>query len=146
MSQAGVEIPGYRPERGEWRPLQLGRMSPALVVEDSFLAASELRRLLRRWDVETHIASRPDAALALAAQLRPKLALVDINLEGGFEGLDVARDLQILHKTKIVFVTAYHVRDLMHRMNGAENAAVLFKPVDPDVLAAVLSKLALPPH
>jgi DNA-binding LytR/AlgR family response regulator len=74
--------------------------------------------------------------------MRPKLALVDINLEGGYEGLALAHELQALYGTKIVFVTGYHVRDLMHRMNGADNMAVLFKPVDREVLRAVLAKVS----
>jgi DNA-binding response OmpR family regulator len=122
--------------------VQLGRISPTLVVEDNYLTAIELSRTLNEWDVTAHCAARVAPALEMARDLRPKLALVDINLEGGFEGLELARELQALYGTKVVFVTAYHVRDLMHRLAGAEQIAVLFKPVEREVLAAVLSELA----
>ena len=121
---------------------KLGHMAPILVVEDNYLAAADLMRLLEEWDVPTRCAGQAAAARALAREMRPKLALVDINLADGFEGIELALELQSLYRTKVVFVTAYHVRDLMHRLVGAENMAVLFKPVQPDVLATVLDQVA----
>jgi DNA-binding response OmpR family regulator len=125
------------------KPAKLDSLAPILVIEDDYFAAAELTRLLEAWDAPTLCAGRIDVARRLAREMRPKLALVDINLEQGFEGIELARELQALYGTKIVFVTAYHVRDLMHRLTGAENMAVLFKPVEPDVLATVLSQISV---
>lgn len=124
------------------RAPKLGNIAPILVIEDNYIAATELMRLLEEWDVPTRSAARPAAARELAREMRPKLALVDINLADGYEGIELALELQSLYGTKIVFVTAYHVRDLMHRLPGAENMAVLFKPVEADVLATVLKQVA----
>ena len=121
--------------------LKLAAISPTLIVEDNYLTATELARVLDGWSIETRCASRVSEARNLARELHPKLALVDINLAGGFEGLELARELQALYHSKIVFVTAYSVRDLMHRMSGAEHITVLFKPVEREVLSAVLSRL-----
>jgi DNA-binding response OmpR family regulator len=124
-------------------PTKLDHISPALVVEDNYFAAVDLTRLLDEWGIESQSTPRIATARELAHEMRPRLALVDINLDGGFEGLALAQELQALYGTKIVFVTGYHVRDLMHRMTEADNMAVLFKPVDREVLAAVLAKVAL---
>jgi DNA-binding response OmpR family regulator len=121
---------------------KLGNIAPILVIDDNYLAAAELMRLLEEWDVPTRCAGQAAAARELAREMRPKLALVDINLADGYEGIELALELQSLYGTKIVFVTAYHVRDLMHRLPGAENMAVLFKPVEADVLATVLKQVA----
>ena len=121
---------------------KLGNIAPILVIEDNYIAATELMRLLEEWDVPTRSAARPAAARELAREMRPKLALVDINLADGYEGIELALELQALYRTKIVFVTAYHVRDLMHRLPGADQMTVLFKPVEPDVLSIVLSEVA----
>jgi two-component system, response regulator PdtaR len=129
-----------RARSGEWP--KLGSIAPILVIEDNYLAAADLMRLLEEWDVPTRCVGQAAAARALAREMRPKLALVDINLAEGYEGIELALEMQSLYRTKIVFVTAYHVRDLMHRLAGAEHIAVLFKPVEPDVLAIVLSDIA----
>jgi DNA-binding response OmpR family regulator len=123
-------------------PIKLDNIAPVLIVEDNYHAAIELTRLLDEWGIETRCAARPAAARAVARDIRPKLGLIDINLEGGYEGLELARELQTLYGTRIVFVTAYHVRDLMHRLTGGENMAVLFKPVEREVLATVLAQLS----
>jgi DNA-binding response OmpR family regulator len=123
------------------RPVKLGILSPVLIVEDNYLAAAELSRILGEWQVDARLTRRVRDARELARQMQPRLALVDINLAGGYEGVDLAQELQALYGTKIVFVTAYTVRDLMRRLTGAENMAVVFKPVDRDVLSTVLSKV-----
>jgi DNA-binding response OmpR family regulator len=138
-SVAGDERPTDTPLDPS-KAVKLGDISPTLIVEDNYLAAAQLARLMEEWDIPTRSVGRAAAARELARDMRPKLALVDINLEAGFEGIELARELQALYGTKIVFVTAYHVRDLMHRLTGAENMAVLFKPVEPDVLLAVLEQ------
>ena len=117
-------------------------MSPALVVEDNYLASVDLVELLDELPVEARSTARVTSARELAREIRPKVAFIDINLGSGYEGLELARELQALYGTKIVFVTGYHVRDLMHRLTGAENMAVLFKPVDREVLSAVLEQVA----
>ena len=55
-------------------------------------------------------------ALALAAQEWPKIALVDIDLQGRPDGIDVARAMAERHGTTVVFVTgepekAHQARD-----------------------------------
>jgi hypothetical protein len=70
---------------------------------------------------------------------------VDINLAGGFEGIELAQEMKALYGTKVVFVTGYHMRDLMHRLNRAEDIAVLFKPVQRDLLETVLELAARQP-
>lgn len=126
----------------ERAPVRLAAVGPVLIVDDNYHAAVELARLLEEMDVAARCVGQCDAAREAARESKPKIALVDINLAGGFEGVDLAREMQALYGTKIVFVTAYHVRDLMHRLAGAESMAVLFKPVEPDILATVLSQVS----
>jgi DNA-binding response OmpR family regulator len=128
-------------QSAEAGPVKLGSISPLLIVEDNYLASVELSRLLDELAVETRATARMVMARELAREMRPKVALIDINLEGGFEGLTLARELQALYGTKIVFVTGYHVRDLMHRLTGADNMAVIFKPIEREVLTAVLTQV-----
>jgi DNA-binding response OmpR family regulator len=126
-------------------PLRLAMAEPVLIIDDNYHAAIELARLLEELDIATHCVGRPEAAREAARTLKPALALVDINLAGGFEGVELAQEMRALYGTKVVFVTAYHVRDLMHRLGGAEDIAVLFKPVQRDLLETVLELAARQP-
>lgn len=142
LSEAADALDRGRGRTANADPVKLGNISPLLIVEDNYLAALDLMRFLEEWSIEARSVPRLPAARELAVAMRPKVALIDINLEGGFEGVAFARELQALYRTKIVFVTGYNVRDLMHRMDGADNMAVLSKPVERDVLATVLSQVS----
>lgn len=140
-TDTGSPVVGATSQTQPFRRMKLGCIPPTLIIEDNYLAAIELARLLEDWDVTTRSAGRVAAARELAREMRPKLALVDINLERGFEGVELALELRALYGTKIIFVTAYQVRDLMHRLAGVEDIAVVFKPVEPDVLSVVLRQV-----
>jgi two-component system, response regulator PdtaR len=107
-----------------------------LIVEDELLVGMALTMVLR---VAGHRVQGPTGspgkALTLAAEERPDLALVDVNLRGDAEGLEVARALRDRHGTTVVFVTAQP-----ERAREARDAAlgVIAKPYDlPAVLRAV---------
>ena len=107
-----------------------------LVVEDEVLIGMALAMVLRLADHEVHGPARTaERALELARWHRPELALVDVNLAGADEGLEVARALHDRHGTTVVFVTAQP-----ERAREARDAAlgVVAKPYDlPAVLRAV---------
>lgn len=109
----------------------------ALVVEDNYLAAVALARLLDDWGVGVFLAGRMDKARTIARETKPTMALIDINLAGGFEGIQLADEFAALYRSKIIFVTGYSVHDLLDRMQNRPSA-ILFKPVERNALAAAL--------
>src|SRR5579883_2075903 len=77
-----------------------------LVVEDDALVATYIREVLEESGfVVTGTASTGAEALALAAATRPRLALVDINLAGPLDGIDVARQLIAHHSVPAIFLS-----------------------------------------
>ena len=63
-----------------------------LVAEDEVLIALVLERALRDAGHEVlGPAATPEEALALVEETRPELALIDINLTGGGDGIALAR-------------------------------------------------------
>ena len=67
---------------------------------------------------------------------RPQVVLVDINLEGGREGIEVASRLREVCDVPIVFVTGCTDRDTVERIHErVPGAPVLPKPVWGDRLA-----------
>ena len=66
----------------------------------------------------------------LATSNQPDVILMDINLEGGREGIEVAKWLHKVCEAPIVFVTGYTDRDIVaHIHEQVPGAAVLPKPV-----------------
>ena len=97
-----------------------------LIVEDEVLLAAELGYLIEEVGCrEVGHAMSSDEALALAAELRPDLALVDVHLRDGPTGIDVARRIADDCGGVALFMTA-NVKRLPHDFAGA--CGVIGKP------------------
>lgn len=113
----------------------------ALVVDDEPLAVERLQILLSRLP---HVelcgtANEGEAALRMAAAMRPDVVLLDIAMPG-MDGIDVARALGGMpHPPAIVFVTAFD----SFAVAAFDIAAVdyLLKPIVPDRLARALDRV-----
>lgn len=127
-----------RPERFRKRNLDqvsAVTMNPAriMIVEDEMLVAYELEAILEDLGYEVvGIAPDLDTAMALA-QLRPDLALVDLNLRDGLTGPEIGRLFCERGDTSVLFVTA-NPRILGDGISGA--IGVLTKPADPESVRA----------
>ena len=68
---------------------------------------------------------------------QPDVALVDVCLEGGREGIEIARWLREVCQVPIVFVTAQGDKDTVERIHQlVPGAPVLTKPVFRHTLAS----------
>jgi DNA-binding response OmpR family regulator len=100
-----------------------------LIVEDEVLIGLGLHMVL---SLAGHHVRGPAmtvaSALAIAAEEKPDIALVDVNLAGHAEGLELARTLCEQHGTTIIFLTAQP-----DRARRARDIAlgVITKPYDP---------------
>src|SRR3954454_11048922 len=100
-----------------------------LIVEYEVLIGMALRLILR---IEGYCVRgpfrSPAEALSAAGAEKPDLAFIDIHLEGGGDGIEVARSLRDRYGTTCIFVTA---RPDLAR--GASDAVlgVIEKPYDP---------------
>jgi len=114
----------------------------ALIVDDEELARSKLLRMLRVFpDVEvTGVASDGAAALMLAAQLRPDVIFLDVQMPE-VDGFDVAASLPD-DGPALVFVTAFDQYAL--RAFDAQAVDYLLKPVEPERLARTVQRLREP--
>jgi CheY-like chemotaxis protein len=94
---------------------------------------------------DCNIASDGRQALSHALNNRPNVAVVDVNLEGGREGIKVARRLRERYDLPIVFVTGCTDSDTIQRIRSkVPGAPVLPKPPWDDRLTeAVAGALTL---
>jgi DNA-binding response OmpR family regulator len=113
----------------------------ALIVEDEFLIAHDLEVTMHELGfAHCDIAPNSRKAQSLSMSDAPDIALVDVCLEGGREGIEIARWLREMFEVPVVFVTAYSDPATVERINEVvPGAPVLPKPVYPDRLADAIA-------
>jgi DNA-binding response OmpR family regulator len=113
----------------------------ALIVEDEFMIALDLEdnMLALGFDV-CELAPSANRARSLAMKDQPNVALVDVCLGGGREGIEIARWLREVCEVPIVFVTSYSDPDTVKRIKEqVPGAPILPKPVYPETLAGAMT-------
>ena len=110
------------------------------IAEDEFFLAEDLRQLVEAsgHEVVGVVATAPEL-VALVQRWRPDLALVDIHLARGSNGLDAAKAIKQQHGVPAIAVTANPDEE---RARKAGVLGLVPKPHASAVLAAVLRAAA----
>ena len=100
-----------------------------LVVEDDFLVALQMEAALTEAGFEVAgVAASGGEAIKLASSERPRLAVMDIRLAGGRDGIDTALQLFAEHGIRCIFATAHHDEQSRRRAASASPLGWLQKP------------------
>jgi two-component system, response regulator PdtaR len=113
--------------------MAMDQLSPprrALIVEDEILIALGLQDAMSAMGFDhCDLAPSDRRARSLAMSGPPDIALVDVSLEGGREGIEAARWLREVCQVPVVFVTGYTDPDTMDRIHQqVPGAPVISKP------------------
>jgi len=101
-----------------------------LIVEDEAIVAMDLRLRLRDLGYGVAgLASNGEEAIAMAANLRPDLLLMDISLGAGMDGIEAAHHAQALG-LPVVFLTAFADEATLARAKESAPYGYLLKPFD----------------
>ncbi|ADN02426.1 response regulator [Spirochaeta thermophila] len=115
------------------------RESPRiLVVEDELLVGLAIKEMLKEagYHAEGPVAA-PDEVRSLVAALTPHVVIMDLNLGGHFEGIDLGREL-IQQGIPVIFITGYANEPILQKVKALNPRALLIKPLTPQqVLHAV---------
>ena len=105
--------------------------SRALIVEDEPLCALDLEAHMHELGFDScHLVANGQEAFVQAMSNQPDIVLMDVNLEGSREGIEVAKQLREECDVPIVFVTAYTDRDTVERIHKVvPGAPLLPKPL-----------------
>jgi response regulator of citrate/malate metabolism len=111
--------------------LQPSQGRRALIIEDEFLIALDLEATVFELGFDVcALAPSANKARSLAMNDQPDVAIVDVCLDGGREGIEIGRWLREVCDVPIVFVTANRDAATLERINHQVPAApVLSKPV-----------------
>lgn len=122
-------------------PLASAPRAPArlLVVEDERIVALDLKLTLESlgFQVDATTSTQADA-VRLTMSYRPDLVLMDINLEGGGDGIEAAAELARFADVPVVFLTAYADNDILRRAGAVAPYGYLVKPVQQRELNATV--------
>ena len=118
----------------------------ALIVEDETLIATALADDMRWLGFETcDLATDGQDAFLQAMSNQPDIVLMDVNLEGGREGIEAARWLREVCDIPVVFVTAYTDPDTLQRIDEqVPGAPVVAKPFNRQRLAWAVAEVDTP--
>ena len=112
-----------------------------LIIEDEFLIALDLEATMFKLGFDVcALAPSASKARSLAMNDQPDVALVDVCLEGGREGIEIAKWLREVCEVPIVFVTAQGDENTVERIHEqVPGAPVLSKPVFRHTLAGAVA-------
>ncbi len=116
-----------------------------LVVDDDPVFRERLARALRTRGFDVATAADYEAAMALAREDSPELAVIDLRMPGR-SGLELLRDLLALDPTtRVVVLTGYG--SIATAIDAIRLGAVhyLSKPADADEILAAFSRKEAPP-
>lgn len=138
-----------------WRSHDFGKAAPAdkaatgtarrgkriLIVEDETILAMDIQATLcAAGFAVAGIASDADQACRLAEATHPALAIMDIRLARGSDGIEAAATILRDFGIKSVFLSAHLDADTRRRAQTAHPHALLDKPVEPGRLIAVVGE------
>jgi CheY-like chemotaxis protein len=122
-----------------------GEGPTVLIVDDNEDAAAMLAEFVRSLGYRVRTAHDGPAALKAAAEIAPRIALLDIGLPV-MDGYELAARLREVHRAdalRLIAVTGYGQAADRDRTRQSGFDAHLVKPVDLDVLAELLGTLAV---
>ena len=116
----------------------------ALIVEDEYLFALSLAADMQALGFASYgLAANGQDAFLQAMEDAPDIVLMDVNLEGGREGIEAARWLREVCDIPIVFITAHTEPDTVERIHQqVQDAPVIAKTVYRDSLARIVAEVA----
>ena len=116
-----------------------------LIVEDEFIIAEHLRSVLEQLGHRvTGVAGRVSEALDSLRQDPPDLVLLDVNLRGELDGIDLAARLRAEHRIPFIFLTSQANAATVARAKQTRPYGYLVKPFDEqDIYVALEMALAM---
>jgi CRP-like cAMP-binding protein/FixJ family two-component response regulator len=108
-----------------------------LVVEDEGVVALDIIQELETagYTVVGHVTKGEDA-VAQAVTLKPDIILMDINIQGEYDGITAAEKINEVISTPIIFVTAHADERTLQRAKLTRPFGYIIKPFEPNELRA----------
>ncbi len=111
-----------------------------LIVEDDPIIAQLIEHHLQEFDHQVlGIAHDSERALDLIHNLQPELVILDINIDGTKDGIDVATIIENKYKVPYIFLTALSDQETLDRASIVKPLGYVVKPFKASDLKAAIS-------
>lgn len=110
-----------------------------LIVEDDIFICQDIRERLERMDYQVSgVAYDAERAMGELAGNTPDLAIIDVNLGKGPDGIAVAEKIRDHYQIPFIFLTSYATSSILDRAKRTRPAGYILKPFDgKDLYAAI---------
>ncbi len=106
-----------------------------LIVEDEILTGIYTKLLLENAGYQVvGVEMGGEEAIANAARNHPDLALIDINLRGGMNGIEAAKIIRERYAIPSLFLTAYAAEEVMEKNRELKASEIITKPLQAEQL------------
>lgn len=116
-----------------------------ILVDDHKIVRQGVRAYLQTLE-DIHVVAEADsgaAAIAVCAEHRPHVVLMDLEMPGELDGITATRQIRKLYPaTQVIVVTSHHQDEYIFPAVRAGAISYLLKDVEPDELAAAIRKAA----
>ena len=117
-----------------------------LIVEDESIIAEDISDSLISLGYRiTGMVYSGEEAIEAAAQCRPDLVLMDVNLQGEIDGITAAAEIRARFQIPVVYLTAYADENTLRRVNATKPFGYIVKPFEEKNLHTTI-QLALHRH
>ncbi|WP_194776779.1 LytR/AlgR family response regulator transcription factor [Pararhodonellum marinum] len=115
-----------------------------LIVEDELVIAEDLKDILEEMGYEVcGIAVSAREALAMIEEKSPDLALLDIHIKGGKDGIALAAEINEHYHLPFIMLTSYSDMQTLNRAKEVHPYGYLVKPYnEKDILACIEMSMA----
>jgi CheY-like chemotaxis protein len=122
-----------------------------LIVEDEAIVSLDMQSIIEGMGIAvTGVARTVDEALASIATDPPHLILLDISLDGEFEGVELARTIDRRWGLPVVFISGHLGHQAVKGLDELNTLGYIVKPFYPvnlrETVEAAISALPLPPR
>ena len=111
-----------------------------LIVEDEAITAMGMEHVLTSCGYfVVGTAARCEEALDICNKTNPDLILMDINIEGDYDGIATCRYIKKSHNIPVMYMTAYSTEEIKSRALETKPEQYLTKPIRPRQLCNLLN-------
>lgn len=109
----------------------MGLEKSILIVEDEPLIADDIAGSLKEngYKILGPVDNAEDAS-SLLTNAKPNLVLLDIQIKGNKDGIQLATEVRTRHKLPFIYITSFYDRKTLERAKTTEPQAYIVKPFD----------------
>jgi len=114
-------------------------MPQILIVEDEPIIANDIQQILRKKGYNViGIAHDSETGLDMIHTRKPDLILLDVNIEGQRDGVQIAELVREKYKIPFIFLTSYSDESTLDRAKATNPLGYIVKPFDERTLLATI--------